>query len=162
MLGASMLVSRDVFTRLCRARDLLGQLAEDAPSVRDVARDVAISPFHFIRQFEAIFGVTPHQFRIGARVDRAKDLLTRGELSVTEVCLEVGFSSLGTFSRMFAHRVGEPPSAFRRARSLVQVPLKLVRVVPPGCLSLFAYGPPSATPPVRFRNFGEAETSTLT
>jgi len=153
-----MLLSRDVFARLCRARDLLADFPEDPRRVRDVARDVAISPFHFIRQFEAVFGMTPHQFRIGARVDRAKELLVRGELSVTEVCFEVGFSSLGTFSRMFAHRVGESPSAFRqRIRSVVQVPVRLdawrgarshratsplVHVAPPGCLTLFAYGSP--------------------
>ena len=63
-----------------------------------VAREAAISPFHFIRQFEAVFGVTPHQYRIGRRIERAKHLLAAGQHSVTDVCMEVGFSSLGSFS----------------------------------------------------------------
>jgi len=69
-----------------------------------------MSPFHFIRQFEAVFGATPHQFRIQTRLDRAKQLLALSDYSVTDVCLEVGFSSLGSFSDLFARRVGAPPS----------------------------------------------------
>jgi len=124
-------------------------------AVSMIARDVAISPFHFIRQFEAMFGVTPHQYRIQARLDRAKMLLAKGEHSVTEVCMEIGFSSLGTFSDLFRRRVGESPRAYqRRARTLVRVPGTYPQVLFPGCLSLMAYVPPSA-----FRNFQEAVTS---
>ncbi len=143
----AMLVTRDTFARLCRARDLLVESSEHALSVREVADGVAISPFHFIRQFEALFGVTPHQFRIGVRVDRAKDLLARGELSVTAVCMEVGFSSLGSFSSMFARRVGVAPSLYRRkTRAFVQVPSRLVPAVPPGCFGLLVYGLGYASP----------------
>src|SRR5215469_14443674 len=116
-----MVLTRDVLARLCRARDLLCE--EHAPSVREVARQVEISPFHFIRQFEAVFGVTPRQFRIGSRIQRAKRLLAVGRLTVTDVCMEVGFSSLGSFSDTFARRVGTSPSAYQRqARVMVQVP----------------------------------------
>jgi AraC-like DNA-binding protein len=140
-----MLLSREVFRRLCLARDMLGDLPEASPSVRDVAVELAISPFHFIRQFEALFGVTPHQFRIHSRVERAKHLLAAGTLSVTDVCMEVGFSSLGSFSDMFARRVGTTPSAYRRrARTIAQVPASVGHSQAAGCLGLIALLPPSA------------------
>ena len=96
-----------------------------------------MSPFHFIRQFSALFGDTPHQFRIQARLDRAKELLALGNDSVTDICLDVGFSSLGSFSDLFARRVGMPPSAYRRrARSMVVVPGVVPQELFPGCLTL--------------------------
>src|SRR5437660_9628586 len=104
----------DVFANLCRARDLLHAPGDARVSIRDVARDVRISPYHFIRQFEALFGETPHQYRIRARIDRAKELLAAGDHSVTDVCMEVGFASLGSFSDLFTRRVGVSPSAYRR------------------------------------------------
>ena len=102
-----MLLRHEGFRRLCRARDLLREDREPSPSIVDLAREVHISPFHFIRQFEAVFGLTPHQFRIQARLDRARHLLAMGEHSVTDVCMEVGFSSLGSFSSLFARRLGK-------------------------------------------------------
>src|SRR5688572_23467708 len=159
-----MLVSSEVFRRLCRARDMLGDEPDDILSIRDVAMEVDLSPFHFIRQFEALFGLTPHQFRIRARLDRAKLLLADGELSVTAVCMEIGFSSLGSFSDLFSRRVGASPSAYRRrARAVVQVPGKLLVRAAPGCLDMIAHLPPSAFtgPKFRARNFGEARLPTL-
>ncbi|HLK21870.1 MAG TPA: AraC family transcriptional regulator [Bryobacteraceae bacterium] len=148
-----MLLEREAFGRLCRARDLLREVREQRLPIPEVAREAGMSPFHFIRRFEALFGATPHQFRIQSRLEDAKLLLARGEHNVTEVCLEVGFESLGSFSDLFARRVGMTPSAYQRsARVLVQVPadfppLKMF----PGCLSLMAYLPAEA-----FRNFQEA------
>ncbi len=79
-----------------------------------------MSPFHFIRQFEALFGVTPHQFRIRSRLDHARRLLAADRHSVAEVCMEVGMSSLGSFSDQFTRRVGETPSEYReRARAVI-------------------------------------------
>ena len=140
-----MLLAPDVFRRLCRARDMLGDAPEEESSIREVALTVDLSPFHFIRQFEALFGLTPHQFRIRCRVDRAKRLLAHGELSVTAVCMEVGFSSLGSFSDMFSRRVGAAPSVYRRrARALVQVPDCLVVPPAPSCLDVLTFLPKSA------------------
>jgi len=125
-----MLLRNEGFRRLCQARERLQRIDEPAPTIDELARELRISPFHFIRQFETVFGVTPHQYRIQARLDRAKQLLAAGDLSVTDVCMEVGFSSLGSFSTLFTRRFGETPSAFRRR---VQT-----RDLTPGCLSLMA------------------------
>jgi len=128
------------------ARDLLADL-DAQPSIKQIARHVGISPFHFIRQFEALFGETPHQFRTRTRLDRAKLLLARGNHSVTDVCMEVGFSSLGSFSDLFARRVGTAPSLFQRqAQIIVPVP-GMPEPLFPGCYSLMA---------AAFRNFREA------
>ncbi len=147
-----MLLARESFKNLCRARDILSDLGEDPPSIEAVAREVAISPFHFIRIFEAVFGATPHQFRLRSRLDRAKQLLAAGDHSVTDVCMEVGFSSLGSFSALFTRRVGATPSAYRRRmRSMIQVPGVLPRELIPGCFCLMGVLPESA-----FRSFREA------
>ena len=127
------------FARLCRARDMLREIHEPPLTVAQLARDAGISRSHFIRQFHALFGETPHQFRLRERFDHAKHLLVLGEHSVTEVCLDVGFSSLGSFSSVFAARVGMPPSAYRRAvRASVTVRADLPRLLFPGCLTLMA------------------------
>jgi AraC-like DNA-binding protein len=137
-----MLLRHEGFRRLCHARDVLRESREPSPTIEQLAREVGISPFHFIRQFEAVFGVTPHQYRIASRIEQAKQPLARGEYSVTDVCMEVGFSSLGSFSTLFAQRVGETPSAYRRrVRTLVSVPGGARTHLTPGCLSLMALLP---------------------
>lgn len=152
-----MLLTRTEFARFCRARELLVEVGEQPFTIEHIAREIGISPFHFIRQFEAVFGLTPHQFRIQSRLEQAKLLLAKGQHSVTEVCMEVGFSSLGSFSDLFTRRVGTTPSAYqRRARVLVQVPGTFPPDLFPGCLSLMGYLPPSA-----FRNFREARPRQL-
>ena len=133
------MLTTESFVRLCRARDLLAEVHDHPLGIDAVAREAAMSPFHFIRQFNALFGYTPHQFRMRARLDRAKYLLALGNDSVTDVCLEVGFSSLGSFSDLFARRVGVSPAAYRRrARSLVAVPDAIAKAIFPGCLTLMA------------------------
>src|SRR5262245_19328152 len=127
-----------VFKRLCRAREMLREMDSDPLSIEDVAREAALSPFHFIRRFQALFGETPHQYRIRARLERAKDLLESSNYSVTDVCMEVGFTSLGSFSDLFARRVGVPPSTYRRQfRSQIQIP-GVVPAVNRSCFSLMA------------------------
>jgi AraC-like DNA-binding protein len=149
---APMLLTPDSFRSLCHAREMLLEVPEHRLSIPDIAREVHTSPYHFIRQFHALYGMTPHQFRIESRLHHAKILLAAGEHSVTEVCLEVGFSSLGSFSDLFSRRFGTAPSTYRRrARSLVTVPGMLPQQLFPGCLSLMALLPAEA-----FRNFREA------
>src|SRR5262245_49346188 len=127
----------DVLTRLCRARDALREVHDRPLTIEEVAREAAMSPFHFIRQFNAMFGETPHQARIRSRLDRARLLLAGSEQSVTEICMEVGFSSHGSFSALFARRVGVSPSECRRrARSMVPVAGTYASPLFPGWLSL--------------------------
>jgi AraC-like DNA-binding protein len=145
-----MVFGDDLFRRLCRARAVLEEdddAGERSASIAEVARGVRMSRFHFIRRFDALFGATPHAYRTRMRLERAKDLLIAGDRSVTEVCMELGFSSLGTFSSRFTRATGVSPSAFRR-RALVQVPVQLSAVVIPGCFGLMGSLP--------IRNFGEA------
>jgi AraC-like DNA-binding protein len=113
------------------------EVGESPLSIKDLAREVHVSPFHLIRQFEAVFGETPHQFRQSSRLELARRLLAAGQHSVTDVCMEVGFSSLGSFSVLFTRRVGETPSAYRRRmRPMVVVPGTMPHVLIPGCLTL--------------------------
>jgi AraC-like DNA-binding protein len=149
-----MIVAGDAFRRLCRARDLLRDRIDEPLTVAELARGVRISPFHLIRQFEAVFGLTPHQYRTRVRLHAAKRLLASGGYSVTDVCMEVGFSSLGSFSALFSRHVGESPDAYRRrVRMLVQsAALPLVHT--PGCLALMTMLPTAAF--ALRRNFREA------
>jgi AraC-like DNA-binding protein len=145
-----MLLRHEGFRKLCEARDRLRDLSDDAPTVGRIAATVGMSRAHFISQFEALFGLTPHQYRIEARLALARDLLAESDRPVTDVCFDVGFTSLGSFSRLFARRVGEPPSAYRR-RQQAAARQEATRGVPakPGCLTLLAHLPAEQT-------FGEA------
>jgi AraC-like DNA-binding protein len=127
-----MVLTPVAFRRLVRAHELL-VTGDAGQTIRDIAGDVGLSPFHLIRQFSALFGATPHQVRTRARLERAKALLASGS-AVTEVCMEIGFSSLGSFSSLFTRRVGVAPSSYRRS---VQVPRSFA-LVPPGCFGLLA------------------------
>jgi AraC-like DNA-binding protein len=152
-----MLLRHAGFRRLCQARDRLAGAGERFVSIDEVARDARLSRSHFIRQFESVFGLTPHQFRIHARLEAAKRLLATGRYSVTDVCMEVGFSSLGSFSDLFRRRVGESPSTYqRRIRTLIQVPGRPFPGLAPGCLTLMAHLPVSA-----FRTFREASPARI-
>lgn len=128
--------------RLARARDLLREACDAPLTVADAAREAALSPCHFIRTFKAVFGETPRQVRIDARLERARRMLALDEASVTDICNAVGFSSLGSFSSLFSRRVGVAPSAYRHnARTLVQAPGLLPPQLHPGCFSLMAFWP---------------------
>src|SRR5688572_19636400 len=130
--------------RLSLARDFLCHALDQKVTLDQAARVAAFSRYQFIREFKAVFGQTPHQVRIDARLDLAKRLLITDSMSVTDVCAVAGFASLGTFSHVFARRVGSSPSAFRReARTLVQVPGTLPPRLYPGCFSLMQYWPAS-------------------
>ncbi len=100
--------------RLLRARDRMDRSYADALDVEALAASVHLSRAHFIRSFKETFGETPHRYLQRRRLERAMALLRETDLPVTEICLAVGFSSLGTFSRTFRDIVGRSPSAFRR------------------------------------------------
>ncbi len=110
--------------RLRRARDLMDREYARPLDVAELARTALMSPAHFSRRFRAAYGETPYAYLMTRRIERAKALLRRGDLSVTEVCLEVGCASLGSFSARFTEIVGETPTAYRARdhRALATVP----------------------------------------
>lgn len=98
---------------LRRARDLIDREYSRPLDVEAIARAALMSPAHFSRRFRAAYGETPYAYLMTRRIEKAKALLRRGELSVTEVCLEVGCTSLGSFSARFTELVGETPTVYR-------------------------------------------------
>ncbi|MGR7026667.1 helix-turn-helix domain-containing protein [Geodermatophilus sp. URMC 62] len=114
--------SEDSNRRMLRARDAMDRSYAEPLDVAALARLAHVSGAHFIRTFKETFGETPHRYLQRRRVERAMFLLRSTDRTVTDVCTAVGFSSLGTFSRVFAEVVGEPPSAYRRRGPLAPVP----------------------------------------
>jgi AraC-like DNA-binding protein len=106
-------VTPEDLKHLRRARDLIDREYARPLDVPAMARAALMSPAHFSRQFRAAFGETPYSYLMTRRIERAKALLRRGDLSVTEVCVAVGATSLGSFSTRFTELVGESPSAYR-------------------------------------------------
>jgi transcriptional regulator GlxA family with amidase domain len=101
--------------RMLRARDAMDRTYAQPLDIPSLARIAHVSEAHFIRTFRATFGETPHRYLQRRRVERAMFLLSQTERPVTDICLDVGFTSPGTFSRTFREIVGRSPSAFRSA-----------------------------------------------
>jgi transcriptional regulator GlxA family with amidase domain len=112
----------DTNRRMLRARDAMDRDYAKPIDVAALARIAIVSEAHFIRTFRATFGETPHRYLQRRRVERAMALLRDTTANVTDVCLEVGFTSLGTFSRTFHAIVGESPSAYRKRARPLPVP----------------------------------------
>jgi transcriptional regulator GlxA family with amidase domain len=108
--------------RLLRARDAMDRDYAGPLDIPTLAGIALVSQAHFIRTFRATFGETPNRYLQRRRVERAMYLLRSTERAVTDICLDVGFSSLGTFSRVFSSIVGEPPSLYRARGPLPAVP----------------------------------------
>ncbi|OLF05321.1 AraC family transcriptional regulator [Actinophytocola xinjiangensis] len=100
--------------RLRRVRDRIDRDYAQPLDVEALARGVNMSAGHLSRQFRRAYGESPYGYLMTRRIERAMALLRRGDRSVTEVCFEVGCSSLGTFSTRFTELVGMPPSTYRR------------------------------------------------
>ncbi len=99
--------------RLLRARDAMDRSYAQPLDVPSLARIANVSEAHFIRTFRPTFGETPHRYLQRRRIERAMFLLRETERSVTDICLDVGFASLGTFTRTFRQIVGESPTSYR-------------------------------------------------
>lgn len=131
------------FTRLCRARDYLGACYRDRITLEKAASQACLSPFHFNRLFTHAFGETPHEFVTRIRIDEAKKRLLAKNHSVTDICFDIGYESLGSFSMRFRSLIGLSPAAFRReARSCfgglaAHWPLYYI----PSCYQQFFVGP---------------------
>jgi transcriptional regulator GlxA family with amidase domain len=102
--------------RLRKAKDRMDREFEQPLDVPALASSAAMSAGHFSRSFKTAFGESPYSYLMTRRIERAKALLRRGDMSVTDACFAVGCTSLGSFSSRFTELVGEPPSAYR-ARS---------------------------------------------
>ena len=119
-------------TLLRRVRDRMDREYDQPLDVEALARGVNMSAGHLSRQFKMAYGESPYAYLMTRRIERAMALLRRGDLSVIDVCLEVGCSSLGTFSSRFTELVGVPPSVYRReavARATAGMPSCVARQV---------------------------------
>jgi AraC-like DNA-binding protein len=150
-------VSRDVEDlnrRLLRARDAMDRAYAEPLDVRSVAAVAHVSEAHFIRTFRSVFGETPHRYLQRRRVERSMFLLRETDRSITDICMDVGFTSLGTFSRMFRDIVGETPSHYRIGHG---------PVVAPNCVQMAAMRPRDASGSAgatsQSSSFGEAPSA---
>jgi AraC-like DNA-binding protein len=111
--GVKQAVAMDLLPHLRRAHDHIDRHYASAIDLDELAGVAGVSKFHFARSFEAAYGLTPIRYLTLRRVERAQDLLRSANLTVTEICFLVGFSSLGSFSSLFTRLVGETPTAYR-------------------------------------------------
>lgn len=119
----------EVLERLSRAREFIDHWYDHPLSLDQISEKACFSRYHFLRLFRQAFNKTPHQYLIERRIEKAKELLRGDELRVTDVCFEVGFQSLGSFSSLFQKRVGHAPVTFReKARQTEQAKRQV-----PGC-----------------------------
>ncbi len=127
--------AEDLNRRLLRARDAMDRAYPEPLDVRAIAAVAHVSEAHFIRSFRAVFGETPHRYLQRRRVERSMFLLRETDHSVTDICFDVGFGSLGTFCRTFREIIGETPSAYRAANG---------PMVAPNCVQMWAMRPRTA------------------
>ncbi|MBB5055860.1 AraC-like DNA-binding protein [Granulicella aggregans] len=129
-----------LYRRIVQAKLFIDAHSAERIDATDIADEACYSKYHFIRTFRDIYGKTPHQYLTAVRVDKAKALLETG-MPVTEVCLSVGFDSLGSFTGLFKRRTGVTPSTFQRERlarrqRMDKAPLSFV----PGCFAALYSG----------------------
>ena len=122
-IEADVLQDLDTLRRLGRAREFIDHCYDHPLSLDQISEKACFSRYHFLRLFRQAFNQTPHQYLIERRIEKAKELLKGDELRVTDVCFEVGFQSLGSFSSLFHKWVGHAPATYReraRARELAK------------------------------------------
>ncbi|MFL5644513.1 MAG: helix-turn-helix transcriptional regulator [Chloroflexota bacterium] len=148
----------DLNRRMLRARDAMDRAYAEHLDVAAVAAVAYVSEAHFIRTFRAVFGETPHRYLQRRRVERSMFLLRETDRSVTDICFDVGFSSLGTFSRTFHAIVGETPSHYRVGHGPIVAPncVQMAATRPRDAAGLAATLPAQRDPASRSSSFGEA------
>jgi len=119
----------EVYRRVLIARDVMEAHLEVPLTVGEIAAVACFSPFHFLRSFKQVFGETPHQYLIRRRMERAKDLLLQTDLTVTNICLDLGFESLGSFSTLFLRHTGLSPEKFRRQNRITNSRVSIVKSI---------------------------------
>lgn len=127
---------------LIRTRDLMRACFAQPISLDDLAAEVDLSKWHYLREFRAAFGQTPHEFLTQVRLERARHLLITTSRPVIDICFDVGFSSPGSFGLLFRREMGKTPTQLRReARRLVRVPGRYPWAYVPMCFAAL-FGPP--------------------
>jgi AraC-like DNA-binding protein len=119
----------DVLQRLSRAREFIDHCYDHPLSLDQISSKACFSRYHFLRLFRRAFNKTPHQYLIERRIEKAKELLGSDDIRVTDVCFEVGFQSLGSFSSLFHKYVGHAPVTYREKVRESQLAKRRV----PGC-----------------------------
>jgi transcriptional regulator GlxA family with amidase domain len=147
MTAGRVEVPESLLPHLRRARDMVDREYAEPLDLDALADAANVSKYHFARCFRSAYGDTPMRYVVRRRIERAQDLLRSANLTVTEICMSVGFSSLGSFSSRFRELVGESPTEYRNRWAALEAP----RI--PGCF-LFMRGVDRAGPPNR--NLGEA------
>ena len=114
----------DLYERLSRARKFIDESYQLPLDLSEISKQACFSRYHFLRLFRDTYDTTPHQYLIQKRIEKAKELLRLRSLTVTDICFEVGFESLGSFSSLFRKCVGDAPNNYRRREleSLKKVP----------------------------------------
>ena len=119
----------DVYERLCRARDYMDVCYDLPLNLEEISSQACFSRYHFLRLFRQTFNTTPHRYLVERRLQKAKELLSSRDVRVTDVCFEVGFQSLGSFSSLFHKHVGHAPITYREKTLESQAAKRQI----PGC-----------------------------
>jgi len=122
----------DTFERLDRARNFIDRCYDLPLNLDEISSQACFSRYHFLRLFRQTFNQTPHQYLVSRRIEKAKELLSSQDLRVTDICFEVGFESLGSFSSLFHKTVGHAPITYREKSRETQAAKRQV----PGCFLL--------------------------
>lgn len=134
-----VLTAPEVLERLNRARLFIDESYDLPLDLKQISSQACFSRYHFLRLFRQAFNKTPHRYLVERRIEKAKELLSSDDLRVTDVCFEVGFQSLGSFSTLFHKSVGHPPITYREKSRETKAAKRQV----PGCF-LVMYGLESA------------------
>ena len=130
----------DVYERLCRARDFMDVCYDLPLNLDEISSHACFSRYHFLRLFRQTFNTTPHRYLVKRRLQKAKELLSSKDVRVTDVCFEVGFQSLGSFSTLFRKHVGHAPITYREKALESQAAKRQI----PGCFLVMCKLEPTA------------------
>ena len=129
----------EFYKRIIRAKDFINDCCTEQLDIDRIAREAYYSPYHFIRMFKQTYDKTPHQYLTARRIEWAKELLKNDNFSITDICFELGFESLGSFSSLFSRYTGVSPKKFRELNTRrVYLTVNMPEALIPGCyLSFF-------------------------